>query len=92
MSDWNETKENVKESIKAATKRIEELSDKAAMYIKIQRTENELDDLYARLGRLAFRKLQLGEDTQEEIATLLPTVQEKVRELDAIKDQYKNMK
>jgi len=92
MSDWEETKQNIKDSIKIATKRVEDLTDKAALYLKIQRAENQLDDLYSRLGRLSYRKLQLGEDTQEEIATLLPAVKEKVREVDAMKAEYDSMR
>ncbi|MBR6411395.1 MAG: hypothetical protein IKS35_08445 [Clostridia bacterium] len=89
MSDWETAKETVKATARNVAQKLDELTDKAALYIKIQQVESHLDNLYARLGRLSYRKLMNGENVSDEIGTLLPILEDKIRELDSLQDQYK---
>ena len=88
MSDWETTKENVKNTARTVAQKIDELTDKASLYIKIQQVESHLDNLYARLGRLGYRKLMKNEAVSDEIGTLLPIIEEKLQELESLRTQY----
>ena len=88
MSDWETTKENVKNTARTVVQKIDELTDKASLYIKIQQVESHLDNLYVRLGRLGYRKLMKNEAVSDEIGTLLPIIEEKLQELESLRTQY----
>lgn len=81
MSMWNDIKKSVTDFADKAAKKTEELTDAAAMKIKIANKEAERDSEYKNLGRLIYEKL--GDADEQRKEQLTEAIAESIKKLDA---------
>lgn len=90
MSKWEEFKKNLGEIADKTVNKTRELTDSAALKIKIANKEAERDTEYKNLGKLAYKKLKKLEDHNSEETTA--KISQALEKLDEINKELKDLK
>lgn len=93
MSSWDEFCQSVKRAANRAGKLINQSADLATLQVKLSVAEHKLEEAYATLGRLAYRREVLQEaPSQETWDVARREVTERVAECDDLKQQIEAAK
>ena len=90
MSKWDDFKKNMSELADKTVKKTRELTDTAALKLKIANKEADRDIEYARLGKLAYAKLKELEGI--DAAELTASISESLSKLDTILAELEALK
>lgn len=85
MSEWNKFCTTAKKTAETIASKTGEVVDHAATKLKIKGLELRKDEQYETLGRLVYRSLRTGEDTEEER-------NQAVAEIDALNEKITALK
>ena len=82
MSTWNDFKKSIGSLAEKTANKTRELTDTAALKIKIASREADRDTEYKRLGRLTYSKLKSTDESKSERLTL--DISKAIEKLDVI--------
>ena len=90
MSTWNDFKKSIGSLAEKTANKTRELTDTAALKIKIASREADRDTEYKRLGRLTYSKLKSTDEGQSERLTL--DISKAIEKLDEINAEIRTLR
>ncbi len=85
MSKWNNFCKNVRQLTEKAIKKTEELTDVAALHVKIKTLEGKISEQYENLGVLTYSSAKSGSDNKETVTLTVSKIDSYLADIAAYK-------